>query len=63
VTPHTLAWPREDRLRMMQAFVKIMADDGLMGRMVPGQVAATYGVPVSAVHAETMKHLSEGDGK
>ena len=56
------AWPRADRLTTMKSFVRIMAEENLLHRVCPGQVASTYRLCVGEVEAEIVKNSREEEG-
>jgi hypothetical protein len=61
--PPSLAWSKEQRLKMMREVIGLLARHGETLGVRPRDFAKTYGVSVADVDAELMRHLSEGGEK
>jgi hypothetical protein len=61
--PPNIAWPKEQRLKMMREVIGLLARHGETLGVSPKDFARTYGVTEADVDAELLRHLSEGEGK
>jgi len=61
--PPSVAYGREQRLKMMREVIGLLARHGETLGVKPIHFARTYGVSEAEVDAELMRHLSEGEGK